>query len=89
MNKKRESLVNILYIGHALIVWSGTIWQTVYVFREQSAKDITLFWIGCILLSELLALPRAVKSDYLVWKACHIISAILILILLVGVILYK
>ena len=89
MGEKKEILVNILYFGHALVIWSGTIWQIIYVFEEQSARDITLFWMSCILLSELLALPRAIKSEYFVWKACHIVAVILVSILLIGVILYR
>ena len=79
---------DILYLFHASIIWLGGIFQIVYVFQHKSAQDITLFWVACLLIAELIALPRACDSKYKVWKLCHVIGAVLIGILLVGVWLY-
>lgn len=87
MNKER--LYDALYVGHALIIWAGSINQIAHIFVHQSAQDITVLWIACLLASELLALPRALKSHYWVWGACHCVSSVLIAILLMGVILYR
>jgi len=83
-----EHIKNGLYLGHALIVWAGGGQQIWHVYHYQSAQDITLFWVGCLLLAEFLALPRTFSSRFWVWKFCHIVSAILVSILLVGVIFY-
>ena len=84
-----QGMKNRLYLGHALIIWAGGLYQIIHIFHYKSAEDITLFWVGCLLASELLALPRAFDSLFLVWKACHVISAVLITLLLMGVILYR
>ena len=89
MKSRKELLFNALYVCHALIVWAGTIWQIGYVFKNQRAEDITVFWMTCLLLGELLALPRAIESDYIVWKACHIVASILVSVLFIGVMTYK
>lgn len=77
-----------LYMLHALIVWGGGSWQILHVYSHRSAEDITLVWVTCLLLSELVALPRAFDSPFWVWKLCHVVSTILIGILLVGIVLY-
>lgn len=84
----KEKLYNRLYIGHALIIWAGSINQIIHIFAHQSAQDITVLWIACLLGSELLALPRSLKSHYWVWGMCHAVSTILVATLLTGVILY-
>ena len=86
MNK--DKLDNLLYIGHALIVWIGGSFQIHHVFSTRSAEDVTLVWAVCLLVSELIALPRCVHSPFWVWRWCHIIGAILTAILLGGVITY-
>ena len=78
-----------LYLGHALIVWGGGIWQIIHVFKTKSVEDIALAWIACLLVSEMMALPRAVRSEYWVWGLCHIVGSILLTILLVGVLIYR
>jgi len=87
--KLNEALRNGLYLGHAIIIWSGAIWQIMHVFTYQSAQDITHFWVTCLLIAELLALPRALSSPYKVWKICHIGGVALLAILLVGVFKYN
>ena len=84
-----EALYDWLYVLHALIVWAGSIRQLCYIFKHKKARDITLFWIVCILMSELLALPRSLTSGYWVWGVCHIISSILVVLLLIGIIKYR
>lgn len=86
MNKEFRD--NVLYGGHAAIVWAGTSYQIYHVFSNQSAQDVTTFWIIAMLIGEIIALPRCLHSPYKVWKLCHQIGAILIGILLVGVIIY-
>ena len=86
--KDKEGLYNFLYIGHSVVVWSGSTWQLVHIFSAKSAKDITLFWVACLLLSEFLALPRALKSHYWVWGLCHVVSTSLLFVLLLSVVLY-
>jgi hypothetical protein len=83
-----ELTANTLYLLHVLIIWGGGVWQARYIFANRSAEDITLVWVVCLLVSELMALPRAIKSQYLVWKACYIVATILIAVLLLGVIMY-
>ena len=85
----KQRLEDILYLGHAGIIWLGGIFQIIHVFKYQSAQDITLFWVGCLLIAELIALPRACDSKYWVWSVCHIGGAILMALLLVGVWLYR
>lgn len=75
-------------MGHSGVVWGGGIWQIIHVFSHKSAQDLTLVWIGCLLASELAALPRAIDSPYWVWRLCHVVSSVLVGILLAGVILY-
>ena len=79
---------NFLYGFHAFIIWVGSIWQIHHIFTAQSAKDLTPFWIGCLLVAELAALPLACSSPYRLWKICHIVGACLVAVLLGGVILY-
>lgn len=86
--KISERFKDYTYILHALIIWGASMPQIIHVYKEQSAEDILWYWIGGLLLSELLALPRAFGSPYLVWKACHVVSTILIGVLLAGVIIY-
>ena len=74
-----------LYGFHAGIVWSGLAWQIRHIYLAQSAKDVTLFWIICLLIAEISALPLACSSKYRVWKLCHIVATCLMIILLVGV----
>lgn len=85
---KRESLLNGFYLLHAIIVWSGLAWQMRHIYIVRSAKDITLFWIICLLIAEVSALPLACSSRYRMWRLCHIVALILITILLVGVLRY-
>ena len=73
---------------HAYFVWAGLISQIVHIFRYQSAQDIMWYMVLGLLLSEFVALPRAVDSQYWVWKLCHKVSAGLVAVLLAGVILY-
>ena len=80
-----EFMVDSLYLGHAAIIWTGSIREIAHIYKKRSARDITKFWIICLLAAELLALPRALTSGYEVWGICHIVSACLIAVLLVGV----
>ncbi len=89
VKSKAEVIRDWLYLSHALIIWGGGIYQIVHIFVNKSAKDITLLWVLCLLYAELVALPRAIHSEYWVWKICHIVGAILITLLLVAVILYR
>lgn len=84
-----EGLYDWLYVMHALIVWAGSTRQLYHILKHKRARDITLLWIGAILTSELLALPRSLTSGYWVWGLCHIISSVLVVVLLVGVIKYR
>lgn len=83
-----EHKADALYMIHALTIWGGSIWQICHVFSNKSAEDITLVWMICLFISELVALPRCLKSKYLVWKLCHCVASVLIGILLIGIILY-
>jgi len=80
-----ETLFDALYIAHAGIIWTGSIREIAHIYKKRSARDITKFWIVCLLMAEMLALPRALTSGYAVWGICHIVSACLIAVLLVGV----
>lgn len=84
----RELRDNVLYGGHAGIVWSGTSYQIYHVFSNQSAQDVTIFWIIAMLIGEAIALPRACHSPYKVWRLCHWVALGLISVLLIGVVMY-
>lgn len=87
--KLLETYKHKLYGAHAIIVWCGAIWQNIYVYSHQSAEDITLFWVGALFASEIIALPLSRGSKHKVWGWCHIVGSILIGALLVGVLLYR
>jgi len=84
----RELILDILYIGHIVIVWTGGIYQVAHVYINQRATDITLLWVWCLLVSKVIALPRAWESKHGVWKVCHIGSLVIIGALVVGKMLY-
>ena len=82
-------IYDILYMAHALIIWVGSLREIYHIFKARSARDVTIFWVACLLSAEILALPRSLTSDYWVWYVCHIVGAILTGILLFGVIKYR
>ena len=82
-------IVDLLYILHSSVSWIGSAKQIHYIYTHKSAQDLTVFWVVCLLLSELLALPRALTSGYWAWWLCHIVSTGLMAALLVGAILYR
>lgn len=84
-----ELTVNLLYMAHAIVIWAGSIQEIYHIFKGRSAKDVTVFWICCLLLSEVMALPRAWTSGYWVWWACHIGGVILLAVMLFGVVKYR
>ena len=83
-----ERAKNWLYMGHSFIIWAGSLEQIWHIWAYRSAQDLTLFWIVCLFASELVALPRALASQYWVWKLCHIVGSCLMVALLLGVIKY-
>ena len=89
MNKLSDRTKYILYAMHAMIVWSGAIWQIAHIFTHKSAQDVTLFWVSALLVSELVALPLACSSKFGIWALCHRVGCVLCTILLIGVVLYR
>ena len=87
MNK--EKFLDWLYLGHGLIVWGGALWQIFHTYTTKSTEDIALVWIVAMFIAHLLAIPRAHCSNFWVWKWCRYVSAVLVLILLIGVIIYR
>ena len=85
----KEQTRTRLYATHAIIIWSGAIWQIAHIFRYESAQDITIFWVSALLVSELVALPLACSSKYGIWAWCHRIGCVLCAILLAGVLVFK
>jgi hypothetical protein len=75
-------------MSHVSVIWIGSSYQVYYVFSNRTAENITKLWVLCLLYAQIAALPRCLKSEYLVWKLCHIVGAILMTALTVGVILY-
>jgi len=83
-----EFMAHGLYLTHAIIVWLGSIREISHIYKHKSARDLTRFWIVCLLIAELIALPLALSSGYTLWWLCHVVGACLVTVLLIGVKLY-
>ena len=89
MKKLSERIKDWLYLSHVFVISIGGLYQLVHIFYNKSAGGFTLAWVLCLLYAELVALPRSLSSNFWVWKTCHIVGAILMTALVVGVILYS
>ncbi len=62
--------------------------QVVYIYENQTIL-IVWWYPAAMLAAELMALPLAWSSKIGIWKLCHIVGAILCVVFLAGVLLYR